>query len=555
MKIQVLEKITTLRLRLILVVFSILLFCFWGIIIKFESRNLQTVYNHETQFNHQYLNLLQDNLQQNIYFSDVIQNEFLKRNEIIIRHSMHKFDKQEITSLMKLLEIDYLLIMNKKGRIVHSIPSDSKFPYSLQALEVNKGLFVYTPPDSSRWIYMVMNEKGHYYITRVSKKNYMRLIGPLTLDNIFKELSKQINVKGVNDTFPEIEYIAIQDTEGIIAASSKVDKISSIKGDSFLKDILAKNIISTRQVVFNKALLIETAMPFHLADNEEVIIRMGTSYDRIQQFKEQLHFDLVFYSILLLIFFAIELVFYKQYVKYRKVAGELHISQKTYEIGKLGGDVAHEIKNPIHNINLLLQRIKDNPQNQENIVSSCSIASQQIDYINKTIERFLSYSRPIKINYQRITITEFIESVCEVMDPQLKAKGVELIIIGNKESTWNLDSGITQIILTNLIKNSLEEFKLEQIGKKIEIEWQIESAKLVIFVRDNAGGIETSDIEQIWDLYFTTKKDGSGIGLPICRKYIELLGGSITINNHHPKGLTVILDIPKTEVNNESSFN
>ena len=98
--------------------------------------------------------------------------------------------------------------------------------------------------------------------------------------------------------------------------------------------------------------------------------------------------------------------------------------------------------------------------------------------------------------------------------------------------------------MINIIKNAFESFSDIIVGKEIKIETRIHKDSLIIMVADNGKGIEQGSIPLIWDLYYTTKEKGNGIGLAVSKKIIEAHNGTISITSHVAKGTRFVINLP-----------
>ncbi|HPT73174.1 MAG TPA: ATP-binding protein [Candidatus Cloacimonadota bacterium] len=537
------------RVRFILVIITLLLVILFSFIIHFETHKLKIVYNHETQFNQQYLYLLRDYLQQNLYVTNLIQRELFERNEIVINEAMEKENNAYLDSLIVKFDIQNLTILNNKGEMLYSYPYEMDFPYKLANFNKTNRISIYDPKTNPKWVYLVMWHHGLWYISQISKQKYLKMINPITFQNIFHDINTTSGNKIA--PYPSIEFIAVQDTTGIVSASSSDNHLSKIADDRFLMNILKFNKINSRKLIYKNRIVLETAMPFLLANNDKVIIRIGTSFERVDEYKHQITMDIILYSFIVMLILCLEFVFYFRSIKYIQLTKAYEDQRRLSEIGKLGGEIAHEIKNPLQNINLLLQKVKDHPSDQQTVDFNCDLIHQQIGIIDNITNKFLTFSRVVKLNYQQINIAEAIQEVLKEMAIQIESRQARLNLSGRDDICWHLDREIFKNIIFNLLKNALEASEKKN-DLQMDICWLAENGKLTVEINDNAGGIKPDIFEKIFDLYFTTKSEGHGIGLPICRKYVEAMNGIINFTNQYPTGLNVTMIFQKNEVRHEN---
>jgi len=128
-----------------------------------------------------------------------------------------------------------------------------------------------------------------------------------------------------------------------------------------------------------------------------------------------------------------------------------------------------------------------------------------------------------------------------------KNKNIHIQIKGNKNLFWYFDIDALTQVLINIIKNSVESFLPEQENMKIQIEFFEKDKEMTIMIVDNGSGISLDKRKKVWDLYFSTKERGNGLGLPISRKIIKAHQGEIYIKRSTQNGTEIIIRLPKSE--------
>lgn len=213
-------------------------------------------------------------------------------------------------------------------------------------------------------------------------------------------------------------------------------------------------------------------------------------------------------------------------------------------IGKMAAFFAHEIRNPLTSIIGFSQHLEKNLtiKNDPNLSVYISIIKEEALRMEVLIQELLNLSKQnyANDNISIIDVKHSIEKIVTIYKKQAKEKNIQFKI----ELTDNLfiqgNSERFERVLINLIINALEA--IEHDGT-IEIYTRKEQNFVVLTITDNGPGINEEEIEQIFYPFYTTKDEGTGIGLPICKTIVEALGGTLTIYNV-PKGLQVKLKIP-----------
>lgn len=214
---------------------------------------------------------------------------------------------------------------------------------------------------------------------------------------------------------------------------------------------------------------------------------------------------------------------------------------------KLGRRVAHEVKNPLTPIKLsaeqILSSLKDkNPDWEELVKKSVHFIVDETEHLQKVAFGFLDLSRLDEILAEEFDLLALIKE--EVFHFNQIYPRVHFQVKGEEEKyPVFLDKIKIKQVLTNLILNSLEA-----IGDKngrIALDLRDHDARLVLEITDNGQGMGPEEIEQIFKIDYSTKDTGSGLGLFIVKRIIDLHGGFIDIRSQKGKGTTVTLDLPR----------
>jgi len=219
-------------------------------------------------------------------------------------------------------------------------------------------------------------------------------------------------------------------------------------------------------------------------------------------------------------------------------------NEKLSAMGELASGVAHEIRNPINAIGMIAQRLNKEFVPTENTSEYSQITQllrDEVKRINKIITQFLSYAKPIEISKTEIEISDYLKDIFRLFETQAKQKSVNLILSGNENFKVNIDADLIKQSLLNIITNAFDA--VGETGKII-ISYSKLKKDFVIEISDNGPGIEPGLVGKIFDLYFTTKKDGNGLGLSITQKIISQHKGTISVQSNINKGTTFKILLP-----------
>jgi len=191
-------------------------------------------------------------------------------------------------------------------------------------------------------------------------------------------------------------------------------------------------------------------------------------------------------------------------------------------LGEISSLFAHEVKNLLQPLKLLLQ--DENEIDKEDLY----IVNNTLDRINAQVIDFLSLGKPIdKKNIKAINAKNFFEELLEIIRPKLKENNITLRYDIDEDLKVYMSKNSLEMILVNLINNSVEA--LQKDGE-IEISWHSDDKDMsVLKIVDSGPGIPKQMREKIFKPFFTTKSNGSGLGLFTIYKIVYLSGGQISL--------------------------
>jgi signal transduction histidine kinase len=216
-------------------------------------------------------------------------------------------------------------------------------------------------------------------------------------------------------------------------------------------------------------------------------------------------------------------------------------------IGQLSRTIAHEIRNPLNFINLsidhLVEKMKKEEKNNNDHVKLLEAMKQEIYRVNNLITEYLEYTRPLKLNRKFASILEIIDDVVSIIEATAEKEGINIYKDYTVDFTLNLDVDLIKSCLLNIITNAVYAMKNSEV-KNLFIKTELVEENLLITVSDTGSGVPEELIDKIFEPFFSTKKEGLGIGLPLAKKVIEEHGGTIEFSSKLGKGSEVKIYIP-----------
>jgi PAS domain S-box-containing protein len=227
---------------------------------------------------------------------------------------------------------------------------------------------------------------------------------------------------------------------------------------------------------------------------------------------------------------------------------ELIETEKTSSIMMLAAGVAHELGNPLNSITIHLQLIErhlkklDNSIISDKIRKSIGVCSQEVERLDGIITNFLEAVRPKPPDLRDTDIIRVLEEVLEFQSEELSAKGVN-VSIDTRAAIPIVKADPDQIkqVFFNLIKNALEAMESRP---KLKILARSDDDFISIQFLDTGTGISQENIKKLFTPYFSTKKQGNGLGMMIVQRIMRDHGGSVGIDSKEGTGTIVTLRFP-----------
>lgn len=494
-------------------------------------------------------------------------------------------------------------------------------------------------------------------IVNIDAQNFLEFRKKIGVGKILQEMTKH---RG-------IEYIVLQDTIGILAASERIDTIEAIKGSGFLMTALLTDSTYSRLTTFSSTEIYEVVKSFKMQEEIIGLYRIGLSLEDVRNVEARVMRRLIIISIILaaISVIVLSIIFTTQNLKaiseeYRKfktlassvlenmgeavivldknknitlfnksaenlfnmgsedvlltnifglqnnilelsdlnfskgsvtekyfereiilnnntkflllsLSGltETNDQEKSYIIvikdmtelkqlekearknekltamGELASGVAHEIRNPINAIGMIAQRLNKEfevTSNNSEFNEITGLLRSEVNRINKIINQFLSYAKPLDIKPAVVDLKKFFKDINHLFEEQARQKNINFIVKGDDTLSFIFDADLIKQALMNIIQNA---FDAVNENANVSLTYSSFSSSLNIEIKDNGKGIPDDVQKRIFDLYYTTKKDGNGLGLSIAQKIVAQHNGFIQLSSSLNKGTTFKIILPK----------
>ena len=213
---------------------------------------------------------------------------------------------------------------------------------------------------------------------------------------------------------------------------------------------------------------------------------------------------------------------------------------------KLLSVMTHEIMNSIAPIASLAETLKTRLAAKGNAVHEdlevgIETIRRRSEGLLRFAETYRNLNRITTLSLQHIFVRELFEGIHQLMQPTLEQRGIELeIILKNIDVALRADVNLLEQVLINLLLNAIEAVK-ESPHPKIVLSAVQEQSKIILKVADNGAGMSPEVLDKMFVPFFSTRKNGSGIGLSLCKQIILLHKGTIQVQSQVGKGTVAIL--------------
>ena len=267
----------------------------------------------------------------------------------------------------------------------------------------------------------------------------------------------------------------------------------------------------------------------------------------------------------------------------RRVEQRARASERRAEQGHMTGGLAHEVKNPLSTINMNIDLLREDiyelaadsnqarhevlsDQRPGRIIRRFEKLSQEIQRIKDILEDFLQFAGRIRLDRKPVNVSDLIDQMCDFFLPQAQAAYVHLRTqFDARHTDIRIDPALLKQAILNLMINACRAMSDARhtdapSGGNDELIIRTQQRRgrdlgdeLQIHVIDTGPGMDEQTVKQIFHPYFSGKKGGSGLGLPIARRIIEEHGGHISCYSEPGRGTEFVITLPHLQDGHSSN--
>lgn len=245
-----------------------------------------------------------------------------------------------------------------------------------------------------------------------------------------------------------------------------------------------------------------------------------------------------------------------------RMASQLDVASRLAAISRLTGGVAHEMKNPLNAIALRLDFLRAKLGGpEEELHHDIDVLAKEIARLDRVVKTFLDFSRPVEVHFEDVDLSALTREVADLMTPPARVAHVDLRVDAGEPVAIRGDADLLKQALLNLVTNSIEAMSCEappseaksaeaasseasSPGGTLRLTTAANNGNAMLEVADTGPGIPAAQRDRIFQLYFTTKNSGSGIGLALTYRAVQLHNGTIGFESEEGRGTTFRLQFP-----------
>ena len=227
----------------------------------------------------------------------------------------------------------------------------------------------------------------------------------------------------------------------------------------------------------------------------------------------------------------------------KKTEAQLIRSEKLAALGQLAAGIAHEIRNPLTSINILIHSLASNLPSGNSQKEDLKVIEEEIHRINEIVDQFLRFAKPTPPLFQKVEVASIFKETLQLLRPQIEK---QRIVVQKEFQTLPpilMDREQIKQVILNLLLNAIQAMiKGGHLALKGHIPRDERWIKLLI--QDSGVGIPLEDMNQLFDPFFSTKEGGIGLGLSIAHRIIDQHHGKIEVESAPGKGTLFTIWLP-----------
>jgi signal transduction histidine kinase len=226
-----------------------------------------------------------------------------------------------------------------------------------------------------------------------------------------------------------------------------------------------------------------------------------------------------------------------------RLATQFDVASRFAAISRISGGVAHEIKNPLNAISLHLDLLRTRAEISDGeLTREIDVLSKEVRRLDRVVKTFLDFSRPVEVRFAEVDLGALATEVAHLMTPQARLAGIEVQCdVPIEPALMRGDEDMLKQAVLNLVNNAMEALRT---GGRLRLSVGRMENSVTLEVSDDGPGIPAEVRDKVFQLYFTTKEKGSGIGLAMTYRAVQLHNGTVDFVSEISHGTTFRFQFP-----------
>ena len=222
----------------------------------------------------------------------------------------------------------------------------------------------------------------------------------------------------------------------------------------------------------------------------------------------------------------------------RETLRQLSQREALVAVGQFAASLSHEIRNPLTSIRIDLQRVEEKIPPESVLRTHLERALREVERLDQTVSGALRIARSGSIALRVVDLAVPLRHAIEVATPEFDRRGAVLQRIGASSQTYRVrgDEAALEQLFLNILLNAAEALSP---GGKAGVTVVVDAGAVQVDIWDSGEGIPADQLETVFDPFFSTKRDGTGLGLAVVRQIVNAHGGLISIDSEVDAGTTV----------------
>ncbi len=350
------------------------------------------------------------------------------------------------------------------------------------------------------------------------------------------------------EAVPALYYLRLENLEGEVIAQSIKGNIPPEEVDLLNRGALKPNRARSQQIELRgpadaQLRIRDYGTPVRLNERSMGQLRLGISGDYLDERMADIRHEVFRRAIFLsttCVFIFTAIFFYVRWLVKRAQGLEAQAQEadRLAYLGTLAGGLAHEIRNPLSAMNLNIQMLEEEfrsaSQKNRDLPQLFDSTKKEIRRLERLSTNFLTYTRPLHLERHHLNLREFLNDTCKGFLPQLNSLGIRLEAHLDDDFNADIqgDRDLLQQAFLNIFINAKDALlEASSETKKILVSLRRAGPEFVVEIEDNGVGIPEEQRSQIFEIFYSNKRSGTGLGLPIALQIIERHGGHIEVES------------------------